>query len=313
MDDLTIDHLVARVAEQHHGVFALHHLDRLGITQKARLHRVQQGRWLSPYDGVYRVAGSPLTWKGELVAATWAGGDRAVVSHRSATELWELPGGRTDPIEITCPRWRRTRHAGLLVHESTRLEAVDITTVEGIACTTIERTIFDLCSCAGLTTIDLAVDAALRRGRTSLPALHEIHDRLATRGRKGARLFRAVLGRRTGGATFESAPERLVARAIERAGLPAPVPQHEVVTSDGRFVARVDLAYPDRKLAIEYDSYQEHTGKVALVRDSARRNALAASGWTVLSATAEDLRRGCRQLVADISTVLRDDASVESQ
>jgi hypothetical protein len=313
MDDLTIDHLVAGVAEQHHGVFALHHLDQLGITQKARLHRVQHGRWVSPYDGVYRIAGVPRTWKGDLAAATWAGGDRAVASHRSAAALLTLPGGRTEPAEITCPRWRRTRHVGLLVHESTRLEAIEITTVEGIACTTVERTIFDLCSLVVAATIDLAIDAALRRNLTSIAALHETHDRLATRGRRGGRLFRYVLARRTGAAPHESAPERSVARALVDSGLPAPVPQHTVAAADGRFVARVDLAYPDRRIAIEYDSYQEHTGKVALVRDSARRNALAAVGWTVLSATAEDLRHGCRQLVRDLRQLLRDPASPESR
>jgi len=313
MDDLTIDHLVARIAEQHHGVFALHHLDQLEITQKARLHRVQQGRWVSPYDGVYRVAGSPRTWKGDVIAATWAGGERAVASHRIAAALWGLPGGRTTPVEITCPRWRRTRHVGLVVHESTRLEGAEITMVENIRCTTVERTIFDLCSFAGSATIDLAIDAALRCQLTSLNALHETHDRLATRGRRGGLRFRAALNTRTGAAPHESAPERLVARALVSAGLDEPSPQHTVTTGDGRFVARVDLAYPDRRIAIEYDSYQEHTGKVALVRDSARRNALAAAGWTVLSATAEDLRHGCRQLVRDLRQLLRDVASPESR
>ena len=61
---------------------------------------------------------------------------------------------------------------------------------------------------------------------------------------------------------------------IRRHGLPAPVPQHVVRDEHGQFVARVDLAYPDRTIAIEYDSYQEHVGKAALVRDSRRRNAL---------------------------------------
>ena len=104
-----------------------------------------------------------------------------------------------------------------------------------------------------------------------------------------------------------------MARALVSAGLDEPSPQHTVHTGDGRFVARVDLAYPDRRIAIEYDSYQEHTGKVALVRDSSRRNALAAAGWTVLSATAEDLRHGCRQLVRDLRQLLRDVASPESR
>lgn len=299
MDEASIDILVAAIAERHHGVFALHHLDELGVTQKTRHHRLAQRRWQSPFEGVFRIAGAPRNWRGDLVAATWAGGDRAAASHRSAAALWASPGGRTDILELTCPRWRRARHDGLVVHESNRLEAADETVVDGIRCTTIERTIFDLCSCVGPVTVDLAIDDALRRGLTSLGVLLATHDRLATKGRRGARRFRDALASRTLGPLHESAPERLVARALVAAGLPEPTPQH-VVRVDGQFVARVDLAYPDERIAIEYDSYQEHTGKVALVRDSARRNALVAAGWTVLSATAADVRAGCWQLARTV-------------
>ena len=303
MQNSNLDEVIGRVAEQQHGVFAVHHLDAIGITQQFRHHRIALGRWVSPYDGVFRIAGAPPSWKGDLVAATWAGGDRAVASHRSAAAVWQIPGGKTDVLELTCPRWRRARHDGLVVHESTRLDEIDITVADGIRCTTVERTIFDLCSCVGPVTVDLAIDAALRRDLTSIGALLAAHDRLATKGRRGGRRFRDALASRTLGPLHESAPERLVARALVAAGLPEPVAQH-VVRVDGRFVARVDLAYVDQRIAIEYDSYQEHTGKVALVRDSARRNALAAAGWTVLSATAADVRGGCRQLARDLRRLL---------
>lgn len=304
MDLARLDTRIAEVARRHHGVFALHHLDEMGVTSDVRKHRLAQGRWTSPYDGVFRIAGVPSSWKGDLVAATWAGGDRAVASHRSAAALWGIPGGRTDRLELTCPRWRRARHVGLSVHESTRLDAVDVQLVEGIRCTTVERTIFDLCSCVGPVTVDLAIDAAFRRDLTSIGALLETHDRLATKGRRGGRRFRDALASRTLGPLHESAPERLVARALVAAGLAEPVPQHVVTAAGGTFIARVDLAYPERKIAIEYDSFEHHTGKVALVRDSARRNALAAAGWTVLSATAADVRTGCRQLARDLRRLL---------
>jgi predicted transcriptional regulator of viral defense system len=298
-----LDEIIGRVAEQQHGVFAVHHLDAIGVTQQFRHHRLAHGRWVSPYAGVFRIAGTPRSWKSELVAATWAGGDRAVASHRSAAALWAISGGRTDRLELTCPRWRRARHDGLVVHESTRLDATDTTIVDGIRCTTVERTIFDLCACVGPVTVDLAIDAALRRDLTSIGALLEVHDRLATKGRRGGRRFRDALASRTLGPLHESPPERLVARALVAAGLPEPVAQH-VVRVDGRFIARVDLAYGESRIAIEYDSFEHHTGKVALVRDSTRRNALAAAGWTVLSVTAVDLRNGCRQLARDLNRLL---------
>jgi very-short-patch-repair endonuclease len=184
------------------------------------------------------------------------------------------------------------------VHEPTRLTRVDVALVDSIPCTTIERTLFDLAGVVGPRTIELAVDAALRRDLTSVARLIATRDRLARRGRRGAAGFRTVLEARDVTAAFpESPPERLVARSLVRHGLPAPKFQHEVVDDNGRFVARVDLAYPDYRIAIEYDSYQEHIGKAALDRDSARRNRLIAVGWTVLSATPADLRNDCTALV----------------
>ena len=66
-------------------------------------------------------------------------------------------------------------------------------------------------------------------------------------------------------------------------------------------MARVDLAYPDAGILIEYDSFQEHVGKLALVRDSARRNALTALGYVTLTATPEDLRDRASRLARTIS------------
>jgi very-short-patch-repair endonuclease len=81
-------------------------------------------------------------------------------------------------------------------------------------------------------------------------------------------------------------------------GLPTPARQHVIRDDTGAFVARVDLAYPDLRIAIEYDSYQEHVGKRQLVRDSRRRNAITALGWIVLVGTAEDVRLGHGRVLA---------------
>ena len=110
-----------------------------------------------------RVVGTPLTWRGRLLAACWAGGTHAVASHRGAAELWQLPGRDIESTEITCPRWRRARHDGLLVHESLVLDDIDTTTRERIPVTTVPRTLFDLAGVVGPTTVNIAVAAALRR------------------------------------------------------------------------------------------------------------------------------------------------------
>jgi very-short-patch-repair endonuclease len=96
-----------------------------------------------------------------------------------------------------------------------------------------------------------------------------------------------------------SEAEAQLVRLLERQGLPRPVAQYEI-RDDARFVARVDFAYPELRIAIEYDSYEHHVGKQALVRDGARRNAVVALGWLPITATAADLRDGARRLALEI-------------
>jgi hypothetical protein len=46
--------------------------------------------------------------------------------------------------EITCPRWRRARHDGLVVHETKAFDPVDAMVIDGIPVTTPQRTLLDL-------------------------------------------------------------------------------------------------------------------------------------------------------------------------
>ncbi|WP_448641076.1 endonuclease domain-containing protein [Geodermatophilus sp. URMC 63] len=84
---------------------------------------------------------------------------------------------------------------------------------------------------------------------------------------------------------------------LPRDGLPAPTAQVRVFDDEG-FVARVDLAYPDLKIAIEYDGLW-HGGRRAFLSDRRRLNRLVAAGWVVLHVTVEDLRNP-RELAARI-------------
>jgi predicted transcriptional regulator of viral defense system len=297
MTDTTIDRRVAEFATLHHGCFAIQDLRAMEVTAGQRRRRLETGRWLEVYDGVYRIAGTPRSRTGDLLAACWAGGDDAVASHRSAAMLWDLPGGGREVLEITCPRWKRAKESGLVVHETTALSSIDRAVRIGIPVTTIERTIFDLANVVRLTTLDLAIDNALRRELTTLEELHATLARLARRGRRGTQMFRRALAERVPGEGLsESERERLLFGVLRRHGFPPPTAQYEILDDAGVFVARADFAYPDLKIAIEYDSYQEHVGKLALVRDSARRNSVVALGWAPIVATAVDVQNGGGQL-----------------
>jgi predicted transcriptional regulator of viral defense system len=288
-----IDVAVAAIAENSHGVFASHHLHELRVSNDERAWRLGVGRWIEVHQGVYRISGAPSSWEGDVLAACWAGGTRAVASHRSSAALHELPGGRDHPVEITCPRWRRAQHGGLIVHESTALTPDDITVVRSIPVTTVERTLFDLAAVCGARTVDLAIDNAMRRDLTDFEGLLALLQRVGKRGRRGTKKFRHLLAERDAAyAPTESEREQMLLRVLSEHGLPEPERQISIHDQFGTFLARPDLVYRDLKIAMEYDSFQYHVGKEALVRDSRRRNAIAALGWIVLVATAEDVRYG---------------------
>lgn len=90
---------------------------------------------------------------------------------------------------------------------------------------------------------------------------------------------------------------------IVLAGLPEPVPQYEVFDSIGRLIGRLDLAYPDLKVALEYDG-DHHRERDQFRRDAVRLNHLRLLGWTVLRFTADDLLRNRSRMLAQIRAVL---------
>jgi hypothetical protein len=254
--------------------------------------RIELGLWQRLHDDVYIVAGAPLTWKSALLAACWAGGFRAVASHRSAAALYELAGGRRSIVEVTCPRWRRAQHDGLVVHETKSLTGVDITVLDGIPVTTPERTLFDLGAVCAESVVEMALDRAEHHGLVTRASVQATLDRLSKPGRNGAGTLRRLLGthdeeRRPP----ESEMETLLIQTLRRLGWPEPVPQYEIRQAGG-FVARVDAAYPQWQIAIEYQSDTHHAGHIARHRDNERRNRVIAAGWFPVEAMLPDLRNG---------------------
>jgi hypothetical protein len=304
--DMDADSKLAAHAADHHGVFRGQHARMAGLKNRQIERRISDGRWVRLHRDVYRMNGAPITWKGNLLGACWAGGFRAVASHRSAAELYALPGRSRGRVEITCPRWRRAHEAGLLVHETTALDPVDVTVVDGIAVTTPARTLFDLGGVYRKGMVELALDSALRRGLVSEAGLTILVKRVSRSGRPGGPILRALLdARRPDRRPTDSAMETLLLQAIRAHGLPEPVPQYEV-WNGGYRIGRVDGAYPEAKIAIEYDSDEFHSGPAPTRQDRARRHELIAASWLPIDVGPAELRSGCTTACAAISQALRD-------
>jgi predicted transcriptional regulator of viral defense system len=154
--------LMRLAARDQHGVFTIDQARWAGLSPAQIKHRLASGTWVGVFTGCYRAAGAPLTWRGQLLAACWAAANGAVASHRSAAAVWELPGGRETPAEITCARWLRGRHPGVIVHETKAMYRGDLAIRDGIPVTSVERTLLDLAAVSGDATIEMALDAAAR-------------------------------------------------------------------------------------------------------------------------------------------------------
>ncbi len=267
---LSHDQAVAALAESQHGVMALRQLIDFGLTSRAVQKRAQAGRLFRIHQGVYALAPrSLLRREAHWMAAVLAGGPAAVLSHRSGAVLHELRSNGGRRIDITVPGRSRGEHDGLFIHRSSTLAPADITTVDGIPCTTIARTLLDLAAVLPRRAIERATDQAEIAGTFDLAALtDQLHRHPRHRGARG---LRAVLDGHAIGqtATVNEFEEAFLAIA-RRAGLPDPEVNAWLVLPDGEPAIRVDFLWRAQRLAVETDGRRTHGTRLAFERDRRR-------------------------------------------
>lgn len=262
---------IATIARTQHGLVttaqALQGIRPGQLDRLIRTHRLEPVR-----RGVYRTAGTPETWLQFLMAACLAR-PGSYASFRTAAALWDLEGFARRELEITVPGSRRARLEGVTVHESRVAGPRHLATRERIPTSSMARTLCDLTAVVRPWMVERAVDEALRRKLVSLRVLAAVAEDLAGRGRRRCTVMREILEHRAPGYhPGESDPEKRIADLLVRAGLPAPTPQHWVCIGGTRY--RVDLCYPEAKIAIEYDSWKHHRGRQMFDRDRVRGNDL---------------------------------------
>lgn len=240
---------------------------------------------------VYRLIGATASWESELMASHLWLGDTSVISHLAAAALWGLPGFRAGPIELSTTRWKKPLPP-VVVHRLSQPLDADTTTVGSIPVTNPGRTLCDLSTVIPTSQLERAVEDALRRRITSVGHLRWLCARASDGGR--CRTFRRIVGAAEETPTESDFETRLL-QAIRNNGLPEPVRQFEIYVC-GRFIARVDFAYPWARVAVEADSYTFHSGRMAWEADLERRNALTARGWLVIHVT-------YRQMQSDMDSV----------
>ncbi|MGY1842315.1 endonuclease domain-containing protein [Modestobacter sp. SYSU DS0875] len=219
-----------------------------------------------------------------------------VVTGVSAAVLWGVPlANAVDDVEVT--RWRGSHPVRVPGMHVRRAELEDRTVVwdRGVHLTTPEATAVRLAAALPLDDAVAAVDQLVVAGAQ----LDEVRWQAGIATGPGCRRARRAVALADGLAG--SPQETRVRLLIGRSSLPVPVAQFEV-RHDGRFVARVDFAWPAQRLALEYDGLW-HAEPGQFGRDRERLNRLTAAGWRVVFVTSGDLR--CpEQLIARIAAAL---------
>ena len=246
---------------------------RVSRTGGAGLSRAQSRsvRFLSPSPGVRMLRG--LGAEQQRQAAVLGAGSDAVLTDLSAARHWSIP----------VPPWLRTEPDAVTVSRP----------AGGPRVTTPARTWLDCAAVVPLVHLVAMGDHLLRHGLATVDALEQVVA--WGRRRRGVATARAALPLLDPRA--ESPQESVVRAHCLLAGLPRPVCNLDVL-HEGVWLARVDLAWPEARLAVEYDG-AVHLDEAQRRRDAWRRDALQRAGWLVITLTADDLRNPalmCRRI-----------------
>lgn len=215
----------------------------------------------------------------------------AVVCGPTAAILHRMPvphrfAMTTSPVHFAVPPAAPAiRRAGV---SGRRLDIADqdVTAIEAIPVTTLERTWCDLAAQLSLPELVAAADALLRARRTDMVRLEAAVDRHPDHRRR-PRLTTALA---LVDPASESPMESELRVLVVLAGLPRPEANAEVRDRDGRFVARVGLLFRQYGEVLEYHGDHHRTDLHQWRRDRTREAELESLGLHVMEVTAVDLR-----------------------
>lgn len=274
------DRLIQRLGAGNNRVVTRRMLDAAGVRTNAITSRVASGRLFRQHHGVYLLdppeQASRVTL---LTAAVEACGPGAVLSHRSAAELWGLLPLEAGHIEVTVVTRCAGDRPGIRRHRVPELDPRDVRTRHGIRVTSPARTVLDN---ARHPLLEELIAAGFDRGLVTEHQMDESIARSPTR--RGIRRVRRILGQRGGPRLTRSWGERRLLSLIREAGLPVPLTNRLLLGF------KVDAVWPDLKLVVEVDGYEFHGDRDAFESDRARDAVLVAHGYRVLRFTARQLR-----------------------
>lgn len=256
---------------------------------------IELGRLRELWSGILVPRELVLDPDARATAALLLAGERSVLCGPTAARLHGCPAAATPDVHVLLPydRWVRSR-AGLVVHHG-RWRDEDVRAIGGLRVLALDLVVADLLCTAGqrfaLGCADQA--AALFAPEQRADFRDAVAERIRIRAdRRGTLDAMHLLDLATGKA--QSPPESWLRLLVANAGFPPPEAQYEIRNVRGRRIYVLDLAWPELRIALEYDGYDTHEGREQ--EDELRDLRLAKRGWLTIRVTASDLNHPMRLL-----------------
>jgi very-short-patch-repair endonuclease len=222
--------------------------------------------------------------------------DAVITGHSAATVRGAPLAKPDDLVEVIAPLERRIGRPDGIDLRRNVIAAGEWVPWHGGRIATPLRMALDLALDRPVAVAVADLDVVLRHRLIDLGALTDLVYCRSDRGIVDARRAVGLVD-----PSAESRPESQVRVHLVLAGL-RPVPQYWIEDADGR-IARMDFAFPERKVAIEYDGQWRDGQLWALNRDRERLNRVHAAGWDVVFVTAPLLATP-RKMVATVRAAL---------
>ncbi len=262
------------LAAQQAGALGRRQLLAGGSSRSSIDRRVRTGRLVVELPGVYVVAGSPDTTARRRWVAMLATGPGAVLSFETAARMRGLSAVSTDGPTVVTVRhsgWRAL--PGIVVHQLNDLLPGHVGEIDGLAVTTVPRTIVDLAAIWPRGRMRIVVGDAVAAKRTTPGQIGDCLRSVARRGKPGVRTLATVLDELgPGKAPPASQLERVFFSLVRRSSLPDPHRQYPLPRGDG-VRNLVDAAWPHVKVIIEVDGRRWHQRIADMKRDRDPRSA----------------------------------------
>ncbi len=228
------------------------------------------------------------------------------ISHTSAARVYGFTQSSLTTDHLTVPSSvYRGVPTGIVLHRTAVFRPVDVRRHSGLLLTSPARTLVDLAGGRAALSDGGLVDLFDHLVSLRLLAARDLPDYIAgTAHLPGIPRTRRLFAHVIDGGKVESLAERRLVTLIGEAGLPVPTTQFVLRAREGGFVARLDIAWPDRTLAVEVDGYRYHSGTKAFRHDRERATLIQLQGWTLYRTTPAEIADGAPALIEALHRAL---------